>query len=366
MKRTAKSTAGAFVLAGAALAATAAWGVPAEDAAGSVMENAAGNTSERAMPSATGNANGNAIGNATENATESATESATGNATEDAIGNTAERAMQSGAGNATVSATENATENATSDAAADTARSAAGSAAEHDAGSMIEAPVEHAPEAAPANANGKSTDEATESAIDNAIDSATGSATGSAAQGAAEGAAEAPGMHMHHAVAPGTTHSMVDYALPSVELVRDDGKTVAMADELNDGRPVILTFIYTSCTTICPMISQTLERLQGELGSDRDRVHIVSISIDPEEDTPARLRAYAARFDAGPEWQHYTGSVDASIAAQRAFNVYRGDKMNHAPVAFLRAAPGRQWMRIDGFATPSELLAAYRDVVASN
>ncbi|MBN3818570.1 SCO family protein [Paraburkholderia sp. Se-20369] len=173
-------------------------------------------------------------------------------------------------------------------------------------------------------------------------------------------------MHMHHAVAPGTTHSMVDYALPSVELVRDDGKTVAMADELNDGRPVILTFIYTSCTTICPMISQTLERLQGELGSDRDKVHIVSISIDPEEDTPARLRAYAARFDAGPEWQHYTGSVDASIAAQRAFNVYRGDKMNHAPVAFLRAAPGRQWMRIDGFATPSELLAAYRDVVASN
>ncbi|KVV54305.1 hypothetical protein WK92_03630 [Burkholderia ubonensis] len=310
MKGTAKSTAGAFLLAGAALAAAAAWGAPEENAAGSVMENAAGSATESAAPSA--------------------------------------------AGNATV--------NATRDAAEDAQRNAAGSANENDAGSMMETPAEQAPEAAPANTGGKAAGEAAESAIDNAV----GNAAEGATESAAESATESADMHMHHAVAPGTTHSMADYALPPVELVRDDGKTVSLVDELNDGRPVILTFIYTSCTTICPMISQTLERLQGELGSDRDKVHIVSISIDPEEDTPARLRAYAARFGAGPEWQHYTGTVDASIAAQRAFNVYRGDKMNHAPVAFLRAAPGRQWMRIDGFATPSELLAAYRDVVASD
>ncbi|KVA71117.1 hypothetical protein WM36_02965 [Burkholderia ubonensis] len=310
MKGTAKSTAGAFLLAGAALAAAAAWGAPEESAAGSVMENAAGSATESAAPSAAGNA----------------------------------------------------TENATRDAAEDARRNAAGSANENDAGSMMETPAEQAPEAAPAITGGKAAGEAAESAIDNAV----GNAAEGATESAAESAAGSTDMHMHHAVAPGTTHSMADYALPPVELVRDDGKTVSLVDELNDGRPVILTFIYTSCTTICPMISQTLERLQGELGSDRDKVHIVSISIDPEEDTPARLRAYAARFDAGPEWQHYTGTVDASIAAQRAFNVYRGDKMNHAPVAFLRAAPGRQWMRIDGFATPSELLAAYRDVVASD
>ncbi|KVD07431.1 hypothetical protein WI80_18270 [Burkholderia ubonensis] len=306
MKGTAKSTAGAFLLAGAALAAAAAWGAPEENAAGSVMENAAGSATESAAPSA-------------------------------AV-------------------------NATRDAAEDAQRNAAGSANENDAGSMMETPAEQAPDAAPANTGGKAAGEAAESAIDSAV----GNAAEGATESAAESAAGSADMHMHHAVAPGTTHSMADYALPPVELVRDDGKTVSLVDELNDGRPVILTFIYTSCTTICPMISQTLERLQGELGSDRDKVHIVSISIDPEEDTPARLRAYAARFDAGPEWQHYTGTVDASIAAQRAFNVYRGDKMNHAPVAFLRAAPGRQWMRIDGFATPSELLAAYRDVVASD
>lgn len=170
----------------------------------------------------------------------------------------------------------------------------------------------------------------------------------------------------HHDVAPGTTRTTADYALPPVTLVRDDGKSVSLIDELNDGRPVVLTFIYTSCTTICPMVSQTFEQLQEELGSERDKVHLVSISIDPEEDTPARLKAYAERFGAGPEWQYYTGTVEASVAAQRAFNVYRGDKMNHTAVAFFRAAPGKPWTRLDGLATPDELLSAYHEVVASN
>ncbi|SEK09956.1 SCO family protein [Paraburkholderia diazotrophica] len=174
-------------------------------------------------------------------------------------------------------------------------------------------------------------------------------------------------MHAHHHdMAPGTTRTTADYTLPPVTLVRDDGKAVSLVDELNDGRPVVLTFIYTSCTTICPMISQTLEQLQEELGSERDKVHIVSISIDPEEDTPARLKAYAERFGAGPQWQYYTGTVEASIAAQRAFNVYRGDKMNHTAVAFFRAAPGKPWLRLDGLATPDELLSAYHEVIGSN
>ncbi|WP_425511429.1 SCO family protein [Pararobbsia alpina] len=170
----------------------------------------------------------------------------------------------------------------------------------------------------------------------------------------------------HHDMTAGTMRSTVDYPLPPVTLIRDDGTEVSLVDELNDGRPVVLTFIYTTCTTICPMISQTFEELQDKLGGDRDRVHMVSISIDPEQDTPARLRAYAARFDAGPEWQYYTGTVEASIAAQRAFNVYRGDKMNHTAVAFFRSAPGKPWLRIDGLATPAELLDAYHEVVASN
>jgi protein SCO1/2 len=91
----------------------------------------------------------------------------------------------------------------------------------------------------------------------------------------------------------------------------------------------------------------------------------MSISIDPEQDTPTRLTEYARKFHAGPEWQYYTGTLAASIAAQRAFDVYRGEKMRHTPVTLLRSAPGKPWLRIEGFVTPDELLDDYRRLVAS-
>ena len=170
--------------------------------------------------------------------------------------------------------------------------------------------------------------------------------------------AEAADPHaQHHHVIPEYARSMASYTVPAVKLVRDDGATVQLSEEMNDGRPVVLSFIYTSCTTVCPVTSQTLSQLQSKLGSARNTVHLMSISIDPEQDTPARLHDYAKTFNAGPSWQHYTGTLAASQAAQRAFGVYRGNKMEHAPATLVRAAPDAQWVRIDGFATADQLLA---------
>jgi protein SCO1/2 len=161
------------------------------------------------------------------------------------------------------------------------------------------------------------------------------------------------------------TRTTADYQLPGVSLVREDGTIVSLPREIDDGRPVVLDFIFTSCTTICPVLSQTFTRLQEKLGSEGATAHLVSISIDPEQDTPARLEEYARRFHAGPRWRFYTGTTQASIAVQRAFQAYRGDKMAHTPVTFLRAAPGRPWVRIDGFATADELAQELRDLVAA-
>jgi protein SCO1 len=149
--------------------------------------------------------------------------------------------------------------------------------------------------------------------------------------------------------------SRAGYVVPRVTLVRADGQSVSLPDELNDGRPVVMDFIFTTCGSICPLLTQTLARLQQELGAERDKVHLVSISIDPEADTPPRLTEYAARYHAGPEWDLYTGSMDAIIATAKAFNVYRGDKMAHTPVTLVRKTPGGTWVRFDGFATALQL-----------
>jgi protein SCO1/2 len=179
----------------------------------------------------------------------------------------------------------------------------------------------------------------------------------------AASASEGDDVHAHHhlAAATTTTRTLAQYVVPNVAMTREDGAAVRLNDELNDGRPVVLAFIYTSCTTVCPLISHTLSELQNKLGADRDRVHLVSITIDPEQDTPSRLREYAKTFHAGPGWQHYTGTLAASQTVQRAFGVYRGNKMDHSPATLVRRAPGDAWARLEGFATASDLLSELPD-----
>ncbi len=163
--------------------------------------------------------------------------------------------------------------------------------------------------------------------------------------------------HVDHAAAPGLRRSVADYAVPDATLLRDDGRRVSLARELDDGRLVMLNFVFTTCTAICPVTSQVFAETQSRLAGQLGRVHMMSISIDPENDTPAQLREYARRFGAGPQWQHYTGSSAASVAVQKAFAAWRGDKMNHQPLTLLRRAAGQRWVRLEGFVSPSELAA---------
>jgi protein SCO1/2 len=170
----------------------------------------------------------------------------------------------------------------------------------------------------------------------------------------------------HHLQLPDAAgRSSANYPMPRVQLIRADGKRVWLADELNDGRPVVLDFVYTTCTSVCPLSSQTFAALQDKLGVAREHVHLVSISIDPEQDTPDRLQAYARHFEAGPQWQFYTGTAQASLLVQQAFGAYSGDKMSHPPLTLLRVAPGKPWVRFDGFATVSQLLHELQDQVAA-
>lgn len=149
------------------------------------------------------------------------------------------------------------------------------------------------------------------------------------------------------------------YAIPDVTLVDDRARPVRLREALAADEPVMVNFIFTTCNAICPVMSGIFARVQKELGAEAGRVRLVSISIDPEQDTPARLRAYAERFRAGPRWTFLTGSLRDVEAVERAFDAYRGDKMNHEPLTLLRAGPGRPWIRIDGFASPAELAREY-------
>lgn len=174
--------------------------------------------------------------------------------------------------------------------------------------------------------------------------------------------------HAHHRAMmaqQGYRRSEHEYALVDVPLVDEDGQETTLLTALDTGKPVVVNFVYTTCATICPVMSGTFAQLQTELGSDADDLQMISVSIDPEYDTPERLRAYAQRFEAGPQWRFLTGKLDNVVAVQRAFDVYRGNKMNHEPATLMRKSADSPWIRMDGLASAAEVAGEYRRLMAS-
>jgi protein SCO1/2 len=145
------------------------------------------------------------------------------------------------------------------------------------------------------------------------------------------------------------------YRLPDVTLKDQDGKRVSLRSLLDGEQQVLLNFIYTSCSTICPVLSASFTQAQRSLGAEAERVSMISISIDPEHDTPEVLRAYARRFHARAGWRFLTGDRHDIVAVLKAFDAYRRDKMNHMPLTLVRRGSGEDWIRLDGFPTAGDL-----------
>lgn len=163
----------------------------------------------------------------------------------------------------------------------------------------------------------------------------------------------------HKPDAPSFTRSTATYNVPDVAVIRQDGKKLSFIKELDDGRPVVMSFVFVSCSAICPMLTHVMSKLQTKLDQDKQQAHLISISIDPESDTPAKLTEYAKKFGADPGWDFYTGTRAVSLSLQKAFNTYRGDKMNHTAVILMRSKPGQPWLRVEGFLSADAAFQEY-------
>ncbi len=173
--------------------------------------------------------------------------------------------------------------------------------------------------------------------------------------------------HAHHRAMMAQTgyqRSEHRYTLQDTPVVGMDGEKTSLLAALNDEKPVMVNFIFTTCTTICPVLSATFRQVQSELGPEADTVTMVSISIDPEYDTPERLQAYASMFGAGEQWEFLTGTANDMIAIQKSFDVYRGGKMNHEPTVLLRQGPDAPWVRLDGLVSADDVVKEYRQLMA--
>jgi protein SCO1 len=115
---------------------------------------------------------------------------------------------------------------------------------------------------------------------------------------------------------------------PNVTLTSQDGSPVSLADLR--GKVVAVTFIFTRCTATCPVLTPMMSFVQDRLGSDFGaRIAFVSITVDPERDTPEVLKEYAQAFGANlAGWSFLTGDPAAIREVTRRYGVYASKSEN--------------------------------------
>ena len=146
--------------------------------------------------------------------------------------------------------------------------------------------------------------------------------------------------------------------LPDVVLLDQDEKKLRLRDEVVGDKIVVVDFVYTSCTTVCPVVSGIMGLLQERLGTRLgSEVSLVSITVDPVRDTPKRLKRYAASHHARSGWTWLTGAQTDVTEALKGFGTYTSNFEEHPAVIMVGDGRTGRWMRFYGFVAPEQLLA---------
>lgn len=157
-------------------------------------------------------------------------------------------------------------------------------------------------------------------------------------------------------------HEMVsaDVTLSDAPMVDQDGNPRMLASDVVGDRIVVVDFIFTSCTTICPVTTSLLGEARKRLENIPDsQLAFVSMSIDANTDTPARLAEFAARHRAN--WTFLTGDKATMDAALTAMDAYSTNPEDHAPMVLIGDARSGHFVRMFGLPDPAFVESRVRD-----
>jgi protein SCO1 len=149
-----------------------------------------------------------------------------------------------------------------------------------------------------------------------------------------------------------------------VKLVNQDGKEVRLYSDLMQGKTVVINAMFATCTGACPVMSGTMAKIQDHLGDRVGKdVRLISITVDPVNDTPAKLKEYANRFHAKPGWSLLTGSKENVEAALRKLGQWVDDPANHQTLFLIGNDRTGLWKKAFALAKPEEVLPVVDSVV---
>ncbi|MGH7916414.1 MAG: SCO family protein, partial [Candidatus Binataceae bacterium] len=150
--------------------------------------------------------------------------------------------------------------------------------------------------------------------------------------------------------------------LPDVTLMNQYGQSLSLASL--KGRPVLIDFIYTTCPTLCPLLTAKFASVAKLLGARLGtKVNLVSITLDPEHDHPKQLLAYAKSHEANhPGWLFLTGTP---AQVERVLGVYHikrqinpDGSIGHVAEGFLLGPDGHQVRQYDTLQVPPKIVTS--------
>jgi len=148
---------------------------------------------------------------------------------------------------------------------------------------------------------------------------------------------------------------------PNVPLINQDGQTLRFYDDVIKGKVVTINFMYANCGDSCPLETAKLLEVQKMLGEHAGKnVHMYSITVDPDRDTPEVLEAYMEKFNVGPGWQFLTGKKEDIDLIRKKLGMYlegENELKDHA-ISFLigNEVTGR-WVKRTPFDVPEALVS---------
>jgi len=149
-----------------------------------------------------------------------------------------------------------------------------------------------------------------------------------------------------------------------VELINQDGQKMHFYSDVLKNKVVIVNAFFSTCTSVCPPMNRNLEKIQDALGDRLGKdVFLISISVDPENDTPTRLKEYSRRFHARPGWMFLTGKKENVDWALYKLGQYVETKDDHSTVIIIGNEPKGLWKKAFGLAKSEELVRIVEDVI---
>jgi protein SCO1 len=147
---------------------------------------------------------------------------------------------------------------------------------------------------------------------------------------------------------------------PNQTLLTQDNKPVHFYSDLMQGKVVLINFMYTTCTGICPSMTANLVKVREYLGNHVGKdINIISITVDPTTDTPEALKKYAEGYKIqGSGWYFLTGPEKDVDGVLYKLGGYVEDKDDHSTFIILGNPETGQWLKMFAMSRPNQIAEA--------